>query len=201
MRFWILCGLLIGASGALWLTLSGRPNPPPPPSPPPEPASFSYHDRPIHPGWVDELAGDLADPLAVVAAVDLEACERSNRFAGAEPTVENGLHQWRCSSESILEPFVDYRWIGCTPGGTHVLRTGVCGGGSGYFMNVLFVRIEQDQTYEDGAFRSRTLMKRVGSYTLGDRFDGRVELKGNRLFIEGRTHDGDAVGPIELIVP
>jgi hypothetical protein len=143
-------------------------------------ADFVLDGRAIHPMSVQRLVGNLADEQPVIAGVDLEgsAQNKSNR---AKMSVENG---------TVTAPdgggFVAYRHVGTTPGGLHVLVVMVNGGGSGVFEDALWVKIIRDQVSEDGKQRDRTMLVRVGQFTLGDRDDGEVKLEGTKLLI-GRS--------------
>lgn len=143
-------------------------------------SDFTFNGRPIHPMSVQALVGDLASEQAVVAAVDLDGSAR-NKSNSAKVTVENGIVTARDG-----DGFVAYRPIGTTPGGIHVLVVMVSGGGSGVFMDALWVKEVRDSVGEDGKKRDRTMLMRVGQFTLGDRDDGEVKLEGAKLLI-GRS--------------
>jgi hypothetical protein len=142
------------------------------------PFQLAFNNEPVHPGCVMELMSDLCDTLPVTAAIDLEGCQKSNRFSSETVTNNSGKWTWHHDTGSF-----SYRVLGVTPGGTHVLHTADYGGGSGIFMNLLFVRIEQDTYIENGKFRTRTLLKSLGDYPLGDRADPTIKLDENTLTI------------------
>jgi hypothetical protein len=153
---------------------------------------FKHNGKPIHPMSIAPLVGDLADEQPIIAAVDLDgsANNKSNR---AEVKAEDGTVTARDG-----DGFVAYRHIGSTPGGLHVLVVMVNGGGSGVFEDALWVKVVQDQVWEDGKKRNRTMLVRVGQMTLGDRDDGVVRLDGSKLFIgKSRYREKDTTVPLE----
>jgi hypothetical protein len=154
--------------------------------------SFKFNGRPIHPMSVQALIGDLADEQPVIAAVDLEGSAR-NKSNSAAVTLENGIVTAREG-----EGFVAYRQIGTTPGGIDVVVVMVSGGGSGVFMDALWVKMVRDSVLEDRKKRDRTMLLRVGQFTLGDRDDGEVKLEGSKLLIsQSRYRDKDTTIPLE----
>jgi hypothetical protein len=152
---------------------------------------FRFKGAPIHPALVEELDAPLADPLPTVVSVDLEAGHASNRTRSSVLSEVRGFLR-RVDSASGdgggNSEFFEYRYLGCTKGGLHVLETAACGGGSGVFMAILLVTFEADDSYEQGNRRTRVLMKRVGEFRLGDRDDGTVTLSGNRLRISASRY-------------
>jgi len=81
------------------------------------------------------------------------------------------------------EGFFEYRHIGSTPSGTHVLWTAGNAGGPETFQDLILVRVEGDSVFENGRFRHRFILRRIGAITLGDRDDGRMPLLGNKLVL------------------
>jgi hypothetical protein len=153
---------------------------------------FTFDGQPIHPMSVQPLIGDLADEQPAIAAVDLDgsAKNKSNRSEakaeGGTVTAQNG------------NGFVAYRHIGTTPGGLGVLVVMVNGCGSGVFEDALWVKIVRDRVWEDGKQRNRTMMLKVGAFTLGDRDNGQVKLLGDKLFIgKSRYREKDTTIALE----
>ena len=66
--------------------------------------------------------------------------------------------------------------------GVQVLETTECGGGSGQFMNLLFLRCEVVTIGGE----DRLLLKYVDQFSLGDRFMGEIALKGDHVAIEAQ---------------
>lgn len=69
----------------------------------------------------------------------------------------------------------DYRYIGQTEDGVHVLHTSYWGGGSGVFKDLMLVTIEEDS--------ERLLIRKLGEITLGDRWSGELSVTGNEIFV------------------
>jgi hypothetical protein len=153
---------------------------------------FSLKGKPIHPMSVAPLVGDLADEQPVIAAVDLGGSVQNNSN-DEKVTVEKGTVMARNG-----DGFVSYREIGTTPGGLHVLVVMVNGGGSGVFEDALWVKIVGDTIWEGGKKRNRTMLVRVGQFTLGDRDDGEVKLDGAKLLVgTSRYRQHDEIVPLE----
>jgi hypothetical protein len=137
------------------------------------------------------LETSLSDLLPVVAAVDLEGFEKSEE--GHSPVSQETGGFLNCKDEEG-DGFFRYRHIGMTPGGIHVLETWERAEGSGVFQDILLVRIESDNVIEEGRARTRTVMRSVGRFTLGDRDDGSIHLEGDRLMIgKSRYRNADTV--------
>jgi hypothetical protein len=153
---------------------------------------FSLNGKPIHPMSVAPLVGDLADEQPIIAAVDLEGSAQ-NKSNGEKTTVEGGTVIARNG-----DGFVSYRDLGRTPGGLHVLVVMVNGGGSGVFEDALWVKFVRDTVWEGGKKRNRTMLVRIGQFTLGDRDDGEVKLDGAKLLVgKSRYRQHDEIIPLE----
>jgi hypothetical protein len=139
--------------------------------------SFPLGARAIHPMSVAPLVGDLADEQPIIGAVDLEGSARTKRN-GAAVTEDGGVVR-----ATDGDGYVAYRYVGTTPKGLHVLVVTVNGGGSGAFMDALWVKLVRDRVWENGSERDRTMIVRVGQFALGDRDDGLVSLEAATLRI------------------
>lgn len=143
---------------------------------------LAYRGNPVHPAIVRALLTDLADPLPTVAAIDLEGATRGN-VCHAKVQERDGGWIYIGDSREDRSGWFMYRQLGVTPGGIHVVQTALSGGGSGVFCDLLFLKLEeQNETYQ-GKVRRQELLKRVGSYGLGDRDDGIVALEGRRVIV------------------
>jgi hypothetical protein len=152
-----------------------------------------FRGKVVHPGCVRELSTCIADPLPIVAAVDVEGCGRSNRYH-VPFTVEEGVV--RLQDEELLgrNAYFEYRHLGELTNGTHVLRTWDCGGGSGSFGDLLLVRFEAWRVYGRNRDRSRIVMRCAGGIGLGDRYDGEISVEGDRIRIgKGRGRAAEQV--------
>ena len=125
-------------------------------------AGFCYKGEPIHPGCLWELQTSLADMLPSVAAVDLDGCQRNNRFV-RKPVVQKGWIVWEDKDEFGTGRF-RYKYLGMLNNGIHVVLTDESGGGSENFLGLLFLRIKKTRVTEQGCLRSQTLLVCVGQY-------------------------------------
>ena len=149
-------------------------------------------DEFIHPLILKELLGWLSDKEETVAAVNLTAANRSNRFDGEftaggrdDGTV---LVRWRGDRESFA-----YSHIATSPSGIEMVRCSDWGGGSGVFDSVGLFYLEQDRAatgYVDRLdkakhilTRERALIKTLGCIPLGDRYDGTIAYRGGVLSV------------------
>lgn len=142
--------------------------------------AFRFGGKPIHPACVRMLGIELQNTLPSVAAVDVEGCTRN---ASAAMTQEA---EWvRIELEG--GGYFEYRHVGVSRSGIHVLETRESGGGTGVFMDLLFVRLTVDALV-GGERRQRVILTRLGGFVLGDRDDGVVRLDGDRLTIGRSRH-------------
>jgi hypothetical protein len=138
------------------------------------PYSFT-HEQYVHPRIVEELVGWLSDSAAAITSIDLRAGNDSNRFFGAFEIRTGGDGTW-VEQRHADGGYFAYRHVATTPAGTHILRCAWSGGGTGTFNSILLVAVEADTVLDGSAkrFRTRLLLRSVGSIGLGDRYAGRV---------------------------
>lgn len=153
----------------------------------------------VHPKIIEDLSTWASDSGEQVVAVNLDESENTNRYFGdiqvngtVRPFVfyENP-DECKESGCPMGAPSFGYRVIGRTPTGVYVLFTEWSGGGSGRFRRILLVSLEKERgltNYSRGTAmlqldRERRLIKRLGEIALGDRYEGEIVLKGNRLEI------------------
>jgi hypothetical protein len=186
-RAMIIIGFIL--IGSFWLTnhiISNHPLPPPAFASQSSPIDtdldrFQWKGHPIHAGVVYELNTELADSNPLIAAVDVEGACDSNRFSEPPESI-NGLLSFKDPSE-FGAGFFGYRYLGRSTDGKHVLLTECNGGGTGYFEDILIVKFSHDHVNDDGKLRDRILMTLVGHFTIGDRDDGKIEVRNDKLFI------------------
>src|SRR5262245_65278803 len=114
---------------SLLLLLFGQAGPPP---------GLLWRGAAVHPGCLRQLTTDLADSRPVVAAVDLEGCSKSNRFADA-PEADGRILRWKPDAGD--RGFFQYEYLGTLSNGVLVVRTAESGGGSGIFQELLLLRV------------------------------------------------------------
>jgi hypothetical protein len=150
---------------------------------PTAPQPFIFEGKPVHPACLWLLDTNLADAMPVCTAVDLQGCAQSNRFA---MPIESSGGWLRIEDKELFGTgYFEYRWMGQLRNGVHVVETEDSGGGSGIFEDLLFVRFERDRIWESGKFRDRTQLLCCGSYSLGDRDQRPVEVRGNQVIVGG----------------
>jgi hypothetical protein len=159
---------------------------------------FSFVRPPfINPRIVDELQGYLLDSSHTVISVDLSVANDSNRFWSDFKTEESdGRVRVSFTDRDDPKAWFDYRWIGVSDSGTHLVWTRDCGGGTGVFHRILFLSLHKDtglvQSGYAVATRERILLKILGSIGLGDRYYGEVSFSEGVLKIGAvtGTHNG-----------
>lgn len=149
--------------------------------------NFTYNGKPIHPFLVKEFSNWLSDARPpMVTTVDVQAASDSNRYGNSD--VEQRDDWWFASTEEmdgnvrIYESF-GYHWIGKLDNGTHVLETGLSGGGSGFFMDLMLVKFSTGTILYEGQKTEQLLMTVVGYQSLGDRYEGEIRIEGNKVII------------------
>ena len=142
-----------------------------------ESTRFSFCDEEyIHPLIVKELLGWLSDSGATVIGIDLETANQSNQFFGGFETKSEGALisvEWRDAQSGFT-----YRHVATTPSGVEIVECSDWGGGSGIFRTIALFCLERDRALEaDGkalSTRGRQVLKTLGQFPLGDRYDGDI---------------------------
>ena len=163
-------------------------------------------DEFIHPLILKELLGWLSDTEETVAAVNLTAANRSNRFFGESTPCHHDdgtlSVRWQGGKESFT-----YTHIATSPSGIEMVRCSDWGGGSGVFGSVGLFYLEQDRAaeYVDKRLaepkriltRERAIIKTLGSIPLGDRYEGKIAYRDGVLSVGpdvGWFRRGEAAG-------
>jgi len=159
---------------------------------------FSFaHEPYINPKIIQDFSTWISDTGDQVVAINVLESQDSNRYFGnvqvrktdgqnpfvfLETTaVENG--------ETNRQEF-GYEYVGMTKSGIHVLYTSDSDGGSGVFKNLLLLAFEYDKgiscdldkkTIQPA--RKRLLLKKLVEIPIGDRWDGKLKVEGNSIFI------------------
>jgi hypothetical protein len=151
--------------------------------------TFTFSGEPIHPLGVKELLPWVSDSRPGPVAVDVAGTYKSNRYFGEYSQDKEGriaveLKPTDTSPAGEDKGSFIYKRLGTLASGAHVLEVWENDGGSGVFTSLLLVRFLTDYEYDsDGARHARLVMMRVGEITLGDRYSGRIEVKGNTVRI------------------
>jgi hypothetical protein len=145
---------------------------------------FTYEGKPIHPAIVHAFSVWLSDSTTAVMAMDVSAATDSNQYGQPVQTNQGGWQEITLDSDpdSGEESTFAYRCLGSLRGGVQVLETVESGGGSGQFMDLLFLRCG---VVSIGG-HDRLLLKYLDQFGLGDRFTGEITLRGDRVAIEAQ---------------
>lgn len=188
---------------ALAAALAGAASAPPAQSVPTIETGYSFTRAPfVNPRILHEMGAWLSDTGDLVVAINLTDANDSNRFSTWGDEVEARESPGRCpfvwwrqapEADGWSRESFGYRYVGMTDSGVQVLETASSGGGSGTFVDLLFLAIERghgiaaDAEHEDGgvirADRERVVLRKLGTIVLGDRWDGELRVRGNELFI------------------
>jgi hypothetical protein len=140
----------------------------------------------INPRILDDLCGWLSDTGDQIVAINITDSNKSNRYFGDIDIKKSdpGFPIVTCTYE---EGWVSYKYIGRSFSGLHIVQTWSNGGGSGIFCNVVLVTLSLDAALEYDADKykktSRNVVKLIGSFPLGDRYDGNIGYKFSILTI------------------
>jgi hypothetical protein len=142
---------------------------------------FTFEGTPIHPAIVHAFSAWLSDSTTAVMAMDVSAATDSNQYGQPVRTTQGGLHEITLETDpdSGRESTFGYWYLGGLRGGVQVLETVDSGGGSGQFMDLVFLRCEVVTI----AGQDHLLLKYVDQFGLGDRFTGEIMLRGDHLAI------------------
>lgn len=193
-----LAGVAVPAAGAVAAERTAGP-----PSVQTIDAPFSFVRAPfVHPRILKDLTTWLSDTGDQVVAVNLTDSNWSNRYHGEVEGSCIGV-TWRGREQE----WFSYRYVGRTDSGVHVLRTSESGGGTMVSVMLLFAILELDYGFLHFAqdFRSlpaatprvsgqasarvvrpdrqRILLRKLGTFGLGDRWRGDLAVRGNDVFL------------------
>jgi hypothetical protein len=140
----------------------------------------------IHPRIVQELNGWISDRDQTVAAVDLVAANKSNRFYGAFWVRKVDKRLWVGWNDRERE--FSYSHVATSRSGVHMVECSDRGGGTGIFKSILLFAFDCDRSLDEGSSgvlftRERILLKTLGSIGLGDRYAGTIEYRDGLLSI------------------
>lgn len=171
-------------------------------------AKFTYKGKPIHPFLVGKLSNFISDNRPpIVTTVDVSAAFDTNEYPQRE--IKKRDDWWfvertdKYKDIPLYESF-DYHWLGNLSDGTHVLETGSSGGGSGFFMDLMFIRFSEGEIFWEGKKEKQLLMSTVGTYILGDRYNGDIKVYPDKVFIpasDGQFGGGSIDKDVELKFP
>lgn len=147
-------------------------------------SNFTYQGKPIHPFLIEEFINWISDDRPpMIVTVDVAASFDSNKYQNDEIRKdEYGVFAESGDSTVDYKSF-RYKWLGKMIDGSHVLEVGSNGGGSGTFMDLIFVRIHKGTFLRADSLQNQILITIVKAYPLGDRYEGDIKVFPDRVFI------------------
>lgn len=171
-------------------------------------AKFTYKGKPIHPFLVGEFSNWLSDNRPpIITMVDVTAAFDTNEYQ--QSSIEKRDDWWFAKTEekdgdiTLYESF-GYHWLGKLANGVHVLETGSSGGGSGFFMDLMFIKFSESEIFCEGKKEKQLLMSIVGIYSLGDRYEGDIKVYPDKVIIsvsKNQAGGGSVEKGVELKFP
>tara|TARA_R110002096_G_scaffold324349_1_gene518387 strand:- start:36385 stop:37086 length:702 start_codon:yes stop_codon:yes gene_type:complete len=134
----------------------------------------------INPRILDDLRGWLSDVGNQIVSINITDSNKSNRYFGDIniKRFDSGHPIVKCTYD---DGWISYRYIGQSFSGLHIIQTWSNTGGSGIFCNVMLVTLSLDSTLESygekNEKKTRYVIKLVGSFSLGDRYEGEIKYK------------------------
>jgi hypothetical protein len=172
-------------------------------------AKFTYNGKPIHPFLIYEFSNWMSDSRPpMITTVDVAAAFDSNKYQ--QSTIEK-REDWLFSTKekNVHEDYKEvdmfgYHWLGTLANGIHVVEIGYGGGGSGFFMDLIFIKFFEGEITWENKKEKQLLMSIVGIHSLGDRYEGDIKVFPNKVFIpasESQRWGGAVENDIELNFP
>ena len=143
----------------------------------------------------------------IVTTVDIAAAHDTNKYQ--RDTIEKRDDWWFAEREEKIGDFSEYEsfgyhWLGKLANGIHVVEVGYSGGGSGFFMDLMFIKFFEGEIFSEGKKEKQMLMSIVGLYSLGDRYEGKITVYPDKVLIpasEDQRGGGSIDNNIELKFP
>lgn len=148
-------------------------------------SKFTYHGKSIHPELIEKFESWMSDSeVPTVVSVDLISAEKNGNEYGRENLSKDGISYKRGVVDGSYAGFYRYQWLGRLKNGLHVVRVADCGGGSGVFETLDFIKFSLGEGVDkDGKRYDRLLMTIVRQHFLGDRYDGEVTVFADKVVI------------------
>jgi len=171
-------------------------------------SKFAYKGKPIHPFLVGEFFNWLSDNRPpMITTVDVAAAHDTNKYQ--KSSIEKRGDWWFAEKQEkdgdfVIHESFGYHWLGKLANGVYVVEMGYSGGGSGFFMDLMFVRFSEGEIFSEGKKEKQLLMSIVGIYSLGDRYEGKIKVYPDKVLIpasEDQRGGGSIEKDIELRFP
>ncbi|MFH1771232.1 MAG: hypothetical protein ABH872_00245 [Candidatus Omnitrophota bacterium] len=167
--------------------------------------TFTYNGKPIHPFLVREFSNWLSDNRPpMLTTVDVIAAYDTNKYQQSDIKKRNDwwfAEQTEMDGDIRLYESFGYHWLGKLENGIHVLETGSSGGGSGYFMDLMFIKFSEGKIVWEDKKEKQLLMSIEGIYSLGDRYEGDIKVYSDKVLIpasENQYGGGSIEEDVEL---
>lgn len=171
-------------------------------------SNFTYNGQPIHPFLIREFSNLFSDNRPpMVTIVDIIAAYGTNKYMQSDVKRKDAwwfAEEIEMDGDIRLYDSFHYHWLGKSANDVHALETGASGGGSGFFMDLIFVKFSEGEVFWEGKREKQLLMSIVGIYSLGDRYDGDIEVYSDTVFIpadKNQFRGGPIKEDVELEFP
>lgn len=146
-----------------------------------ESAKYSFVDSEyINPRILDDLCGWISDTGDQIVSINITNSNNSNRYFG-DLDISKSDSEFPIVTCAYEEGWASYKYVGRSFSGLHIVQVWSNSGGTAVFCHLLFVTLSLDSALEhDGAKyekKSRYVIKLIGSFLLGNHYDGKVDYK------------------------
>jgi hypothetical protein len=154
---------------------------------------FVFNGKSINPLGVKLLMCWISDTVPGSASIYLDAVNGpSNQFFATYDKDPQGKVSVDLEQDNKPAGYISYIHLGRLANGIHVLKVIENSGGSGVWTDLLLVSFSIVREYqEDGSQAYRLVMKREGNISLGDRYNGTVDIQPHKIVIGADSSNKD----------
>lgn len=147
---------------------------------------FTYDGKPLNPHAVQQLAGnENFTPIAMEIYSDSYA---TGDYVANK--VDDGIFHSVDWTENGYQFYRGYFHYGMLDNGIHVVEVSESTGGTMVAKNLVLCKFIADSVYdENGHKKERLTLMSVGNIVLGDRYAGKITLKGNEIHIASNENE------------